>query len=316
MMTSALLLLSLSSTAAPPNADRVTATQLFEDAQKSSAAGNFRDACAKYSESQRLDPQLGTLLHLADCYEKIGLVATAWTDFKDAIEIAAARGDPREATARARVAVLEPKLPRLVIEVPASAPGNLEVHRDGNVVAPAVWGSAMPVDPGTHVVVAKAAGYKPWTTTVQLKNEGAIVRVIVRPVEAETVRPEPREPRVASNGSSQRTIGYVVGGVGLAGLAVGTVFLVRRASKVNERDSVDCPMNTCTPENKVLIDQLTSEARSAATAATVGFIVGGAAIAAGSVLVLTSPSPSAAAYWTVQPWFAGVGAGAAIGGIW
>ncbi|HEX9294384.1 MAG TPA: hypothetical protein VF881_01070 [Polyangiaceae bacterium] len=317
MMTSALLLSPLSSTAAPSSTDRATATQLFEDAQKSSATGNFRDACVKYAESQRLDPQLGTLLHLADCNEKVGLITTAWTDFKDAIEIAAARADPREAIARARVAMLEPKLPRLVIEVPAPAPGDLEVQRDGHVVAPAVWGSAVPVDPGTHVIVAKASGYKPWITTVELKSDGAIVRVAVRPVEAERVPADVRKSPVASHGTSQRTIGYVVGGVGLAGLVVGTVFLVRRASKVDERNSVDCPMDTCSSQDKaVQIEQLTDQARTAATTATVGFIVGGAAIAAGGVLVLTSPSPSASARWTVQPWFARAGAGAAISGVW
>src|SRR5882672_3749411 len=90
----------------PTAADRITATQLFDDAEALLAAGNIVGACPKYAESQRLDPQLGTLLHLANCYEKEGKTASAWSGFKEAHELAAKRKDPRQATARARAASL------------------------------------------------------------------------------------------------------------------------------------------------------------------------------------------------------------------
>src|SRR5258708_23462705 len=94
------------------------ATQLDDDADKEFGEGNFASACSKYGESQRLDPQLGTLLHLADCYEKAGKTASAWASFKDAIEIAARKNaaglnEAREKTPRARAATLEAKLSTL-----------------------------------------------------------------------------------------------------------------------------------------------------------------------------------------------------------
>src|ERR1700690_321489 len=69
-------------------ASKAVATQLFDDAQALLAKGELASACAKYAESQRLDPQLGTLLHLGDCYERLGKTASAWASFKDAIVIA------------------------------------------------------------------------------------------------------------------------------------------------------------------------------------------------------------------------------------
>src|SRR5712672_1087960 len=83
----------------PTAAGKTMATQLFDDAEKLLAAGDTNDACPKYAESERLDPQLGTLLHLAICYEKAGKIATLLLNFKEATEIAAKRGDPREAPA-------------------------------------------------------------------------------------------------------------------------------------------------------------------------------------------------------------------------
>ena len=39
----------------------------YDDAEKLMAAHDYAAACPKYAESQQRDPQLGTLLHLADC---------------------------------------------------------------------------------------------------------------------------------------------------------------------------------------------------------------------------------------------------------
>jgi hypothetical protein len=51
-------------------AARPRTVQLFDEAERLVASGKYADACPKYAESNRLDPQLGVLMYLADCYEE------------------------------------------------------------------------------------------------------------------------------------------------------------------------------------------------------------------------------------------------------
>src|SRR5690349_12341464 len=96
---------------------KAAAVSAFDEARRLSEAGQVAEACLKFGESQRLDPQLGTLLHLADCLERNGQTASAWASFRDAAELAATRGDQRQALAEERAASLLPRLSKLQIEV-------------------------------------------------------------------------------------------------------------------------------------------------------------------------------------------------------
>src|SRR4051794_15794728 len=54
---------------------------LFSDGKRLVQERNFAAACPKFEESQKLDPGLGTLYRLADCYEHVGRTASAWAAF-------------------------------------------------------------------------------------------------------------------------------------------------------------------------------------------------------------------------------------------
>jgi hypothetical protein len=290
--------------------EKAMASQLFDDADKLMGQKQFGDACPKYAESNRLDPQLGTLLHLAECYERSGKTASAWASFKDGAEIAAQRGDPREPKIRERLADIEKRLPKLIITVPPTAPSDLEVQQDGNVVGRAVWGSPVPVDPGTHTITASAAGRQSWTQAIQIGSSGGAVQLAIPelaaaqagaapvpapPPEQTAPPPEPASnaappgPDKPSNGNTQRTLGFVAGGAGVVGLVVGTVFMVQRGSKLSDRDGI-CPSGVgCAPGSQNKINSLTDDARSAQTIGTIGLIAGGALVAGGLALVFTAP---------------------------
>ncbi len=80
------------------------------------ASGAYGDACARFSESERLDPAAGTLLNLADCYERNGQLASAWLTFREATtaaELSDRAAWSEQASARARL--LEPRLPTLTV---------------------------------------------------------------------------------------------------------------------------------------------------------------------------------------------------------
>jgi hypothetical protein len=336
-------LLPMAAAAQSTSADKALATQLYDDADAAMKAGNYGTACPKYHESYRLDPQLGILLHLADCHEKMGKLASAWAEFKEAIEFAerkkaGGQAETRDQLARTRATALEPKLARMTVKVTDEIQG-LEVLRGEAPVSRAIWGSAVPIDPGTYTITAKAPGKKTWTQSVKVEALGARIEVVVPKLEPEPVAatPPPEKPAApvptpvatpvpppaksaqADLGvtppasSPQKTIGFVVGGVGVVGLAVGAVFFLKRNSALSDRDAI-CPTGFCSPSEGEQIRALESDAKSATTLGLVVGGLGGAALVGGIVLIATAPSnrPSA----MVTPWMNAGAGGAVVTGRW
>src|SRR5688500_10877054 len=81
-------LVALSLTAAAPDAsaqstDPAAAEALFREGRALADAGDYGGACAKFRESERLDPAIGTTFNIADCEERQGHVARAWTLYRE-----------------------------------------------------------------------------------------------------------------------------------------------------------------------------------------------------------------------------------------
>lgn len=159
---------------AEPSADEsALATVLFQQGRALIAAGQISEACHKFEESQRLDPGGGTLLNLARCHEQEGRLASAWSEFKLAENVARDGGRPdREAEAAYHISALEPRLSRLSIVVPTASdiPG-LMIESDGRELRRGAWSTAIPVDGGEHVVRASAPGRQPFTASLVIGKE-------------------------------------------------------------------------------------------------------------------------------------------------
>ena len=288
---------------AQTSGDKAAAEALFRNGVELFNAGKYNEACSKFEASQRIDAGLGTQLYLADCYEKMGKLASAWATFREAESIAKGRGDSqRSEVARGRAEKLEPRLPKLWLKVTEASDPNLVVTRDGAVVPRESWGIALPVDPGEHLIEAKAPQKKPFSTKVTVSGERGEVEVTIpalaaAPDEASSTSPAPSEmpetpmqdaPPEPSNGSGQRTAGLIVGGIGVVGLVVGGIFGLQAKSK-NDDSLDECrtdDASLCSAEGVALRD----DARTAATVSTVAMAVGGAALVGGIVLYLTAPS--------------------------
>jgi hypothetical protein len=178
--------------AAPAHAQSVEAEALFRDGKRLMKEGKIAEACDKLDASNRLESSVGTLLNLADCREKNKQLATAWVTFLKASAAAKQSGkaDKREAEARRRASLLEPRLAYLTITVPDKVRvAGLVVTRNDNVVDAALWNTAVPVDPGVYEVTASAPGRSPWKTKVEINTEGQKATVEVPAKDTTTTKP-------------------------------------------------------------------------------------------------------------------------------
>jgi hypothetical protein len=277
----------------PNETSNTAAESLFQEARKLTEAKKYGEACPKFLASYKLAPSNGTLLNLADCYEKNGQIASAWTRFHEALSNAQKlnRAD-REKTARDRADKLEPRLIKLTI---AAKDREVEVKLDGNPLDAAVLGTAVPVDPGKHTVEASAKGKKPWSTSIEVSEKNKVASIDIPALEDEPTPSAPAggtPPKVESpgedegGGSNMKTIGIAVGAVGLAGVGVGAFFGIRASEKWKDAKT-HC--NTSYECDQTGVD-LTDQARSSGNIATLGFIAGGALLVAGVVLFITAPS--------------------------
>lgn len=137
------------------------AARLFDEGRALLVDGRFAEACPKLEASQRLEPRLGTLLNIAFCHEQQGELATAWRGFEEAVAVARREGDlERERFARGRAEALAARVPWLEVRVAAGAlPSTILL--DGAPLAPGEWGRELPVDPGSHTLVALHGGGEP-----------------------------------------------------------------------------------------------------------------------------------------------------------
>ena len=296
--------------AAAQDDTKAAATSAFDQAEQLMSTGKLADACLKYGESQRLDPQLGTLLHLADCLEQNGQTASAWAAFREAQEVAEKRNDPRQSLADDRVSKLTPHLSKLQINVPKTADASsIHVERDHVVVGSALWGAPVPTDPGPHTITVSAPGRHPWTGTAIVRSDGTTATVNVPELEAEVpsspeasatpkgsvASPGGAPPGTDTGASSkvpmQSVLGWSAVGVGAVGLGIGVIFELQRSSKISSRDKICASGDPaqCPPGSQSHVDDLTSQARSASTVGSIGLVAGGLLAAGGVALILTAP---------------------------
>jgi hypothetical protein len=178
------------------------------------------------------------------------------------------------------------------------------VSLDGASLGKAVWGTPVAIDPGPHELRAVAPGRKPWTATVTLaaaERKTAAVPVLEAeqpsplPGPAASAPAQPAQPTLPASppGSSgtehgNHTLGWVVGGAGVAAIGVGAFFGVRAISKRHESDG-QCPTDiTCSPEGVTLNQQATT----AAWVSNIGVGTGLVAVVAGVWLLTRSSKAS------------------------
>lgn len=195
------------------------ADQLFHSGAKKFDGGDYPGACADFSESLKLGPKLGTLLNLALCHETTGRVVTAWREFTHAAAWAAQNNQrDRLDYATQHVRALEPRLPRIVLQMPLHRAID-GVDIDGEPVPEPRWYLPLYLDPGEHHLAVTAPGKRRTTISFRVTSSPTDQLVLVPQLDD---APPPATERPID--PTRRTVGLVGLGAGGAATLVGTVF--------------------------------------------------------------------------------------------
>ena len=212
------LALAVASTA-PVRADSASAQASFERGRELLKNGDTRAACAAFEASLKDEFQYGTLYNLAGCQDKLGNLASAWRMYT---RLSAEDTNPgRRERSRELAQKLWGRVPKLIVDV-ADPPAGVAVRLDGEDIL-ARLNQAIAVDPGEHVVLAIAPGYREWRTTANVEPASAEVRVAIALDRDDAPIAEPAQPAVTQyrrRRVGHRTAAYWFAAGGLAGFVI------------------------------------------------------------------------------------------------
>jgi hypothetical protein len=311
---------------------RAAARSLATEGATAFNEGRYQDAVDLFTKAETLVHAPPHLLFLARSHAKLGQLVKAREAYLKVVkETLPANASPAfrnaQSSANDEVQSLEPRIASLTVKLEGGqGVKDMAVLVDGNPINMILVGAAQPIDPGEHKIEAGGTGFRaPGQTvtladgerkTVVMKVEsapGAAPLVAIAQTEAPAAEPTPgpaagpvassapttdQGPSKSSDGGSGLRIGsYVAFGVGVAGLAVGTIFTMQSASKRKDADAKfeECGGESgCRASNPLSkeADTLDRDADSAMTLGIVGFAVGGVGIATGATLLVLSSGSS------------------------
>ncbi len=271
-------------------------------------AGKCKEAVEKLDRAEKLHHAPTTLGRLGECNVQIGHLVVGIEQLRRLVrEPLAADAPAAFLTAKSRAQKVidetQPRIAQLHVTVQLPPGVTPQVTVDGEPVPPAMLGIDRPTDPGGHTVSVIAPGYKKASQMVSLKDgERVAVELSLEVDPAGTPPPVAATPASpsSSGGSSTvdttsgpfdlRTVGWVLVGVGGAGIATGVIAgALGLGTKSKLDDSCDASKR-CDGDQEGRLDRLKTES----TISTVGFVVGGLGLAGGAAILLFGPKPRSA----------------------
>jgi hypothetical protein len=304
------LVLSCTSVLVTPSlahADESAAETYFQEGLSAMKRGDYPAACEAFAESNRQDPSPGTQINLAVCFEKQKKWVSAWTWYRSAVGLAQQRGQKeRETIADDAAKRLKPMLHYVVVSIKEPLT-DLVVKRDGTDVAIALAGREvpLPVDPGEHVIDVSARGKMPYSRRFTVADNNQTDRVEIPKLENAPVDDKSAagpgagttyQPPVIINsndGSTQRTVGLVVGAAGLlSGLAGIGVFILAK-NEESDRDKFRALLPDTPPSQQESVNtSINSHNRAAENNQLLAISLGAGAVVlvtVGAILYFTAP---------------------------
>jgi hypothetical protein len=305
----ALLLLVWASTGLAAGAPIASATkEQWSAAQKTFKvgddlydAGRFAEAITAYRASYEIVASPNSRLMIARALREQGLLAEAHVEFEATLSEAQAglASDPKyESTvtaAETEKAALEPKLARLRLKLVGNPELTSLTVNERQLAQDDVSGPVF-VTPGSISVVAKSGDGRQARAeaSVAAGEETELVLEFPAPAAPQTAPPPPAPVQAASPSVPLKTLSYVAGGVGVAGLVAFGVFGVLNNGKHGDLED-SCPDGRCAPGRQDDIDA----GRRYQLLANVGLAVGVVGLGAGVTLFVLSSRSERRTGWSL-----------------
>lgn len=278
---------------------RSAARELATEGSTLYGQGDFEGAYDRFNRAYQLVQRPNVGIWAARSLVRAGRWVEASERYLEVERTALPEGAPADQLQAVQEAAQERRellgrLPSLKVSVEGADPSDVFVSINGQLVKPALIGVKQPVNPG-KLLVKGVRGEQTVEQAVELAEAQSrdvklsftpVAPVVTTPGLAPDRAPPPVPP--ASDGSTQRLLGFIGLGVGGAMLATGTVFGVLASGDKSDLDA-GCPNRQCPPS---LHDQ--NDSYGTKKMLSSAGIIGGAVLAgAGAVLLFTAPSRSA-----------------------
>jgi hypothetical protein len=272
----------------PDETSRHAARELAREGARKLEQGEYAEALELLERAHQLVPAPTIRLLQAQALDKLGRLVQAAERYEQVRRAKLGPDAPEAfakavATAELELPALRKRIPRLVVNVVGGG-SQAAVELDGSPVPAALIGIERPVDPGPHTIVARRGSLRT-ERSVTLAEGAREVVVLELPVAAGQDGSPRSSDSVQSDGSTQRTLGWVSLGVGVAGIATGATFALIASGKRSDLDSV-CDDSRCPAAAQDDIDAF----GRARTLSFVGYGVGIVGVGLGATLLLTAPS--------------------------
>jgi len=280
--------------AQPTAGDLETARALYKQGKDLREAGKTQEARDKFKAAHAVGQTPITGLELARTHVALGEIVEAREVCLGIARIPVASDETeRSAAARTEAAqlaeTLKPKIPALLIKLPALVGAAPSVAIDGRPIPAAAAGEPRKVNPGTHeIVVTFPDGTQSRQQVAVSESETKEVVIPLPPPGSPVVAPpataptpyQPYPPPAPRPRGSRSLPGYAWAGFALAGTGAlaGSITGLMAVSKSKDLETA-CPNRQCTPESYNDLDtgrRLGNISNVAWGVALVGLVVGGA----------------------------------------
>jgi hypothetical protein len=258
------------------------ARALFAEALQDEQEGRVALALEKFRRVRDVRDTAAVEYRIASCEEGLGRLVAAAASYTSAIRLGEGSplADPVTSGARERLASIEKRIGHLTLAMASPVPTDREVFVDGAVPSAL---SEILLDPGPHLISARAPGTVPFQREVTLL-EGARLTVSIR------LAPSPSLAPPAA--TLPKTVGWsaVAGGVAL--VAASGIVWVLRESDIGSLNRA-CPAGECPPTANESSLEATRSRAIAEGPIAVGLAVAGALASGVGLFLLLRPSSRA-----------------------